>query len=61
MRLDDNRVGQPTALPGWTRGHLLTHLARQAEGFGRLLAWARTGVRTPMYESWERRNADIAA
>jgi maleylpyruvate isomerase len=61
MRLDDNRVGQPTALPGWTRGHLLTHLARQAEGFGRLLAWARTGVRTPMYENWERRNADIAA
>jgi hypothetical protein len=26
-------------LPGWTRGHVLTHLARNAEGSTRLLAW----------------------
>ncbi|MDQ2812166.1 MAG: maleylpyruvate isomerase family mycothiol-dependent enzyme [Actinomycetota bacterium] len=35
-------------LPGWTRGHVLTHLARNAEGGARLLSWARTGV--PSYE-----------
>jgi maleylpyruvate isomerase len=35
-------------LPGWTRGLVLTHLARNAEGGVRLLDWARTGV--PGYE-----------
>jgi len=35
-------------LPGWTLGHVLTHLARNAEGGARLLNWARTGV--PSYE-----------
>jgi maleylpyruvate isomerase len=35
-------------LPDWTRGHVLTHLARNAEGGTRLLIWGRTGV--PSYE-----------
>jgi maleylpyruvate isomerase len=24
-------VAEPSALPGWTRGHVLTHLARNAD------------------------------
>jgi maleylpyruvate isomerase len=48
-------------LPGWTRGHVLTHLARNADGAVNLLTWARTGVRTPQYESLARRAADIEA
>ncbi|GAA1828113.1 mycothiol-dependent maleylpyruvate isomerase NagL [Pseudonocardia ailaonensis] len=49
------------ALPGWSRRHLLAHVASNAEAVGRLLAWARTGVETPMYSSPDQRTADIAA
>ncbi|GAA3832717.1 maleylpyruvate isomerase family mycothiol-dependent enzyme [Streptomyces coacervatus] len=54
-------VAEPSALPGWTRGHLLTHLARNADALVNLLTWARTGIRTPMYASPEQRGADIEA
>jgi maleylpyruvate isomerase len=37
-------VREPSLLPGWTRGHVLSHLARDAEGGTRLLGWARTGI-----------------
>ena len=58
-RLDDLRG--PSRLPGWTRGHVVTHVARNAEGLGRLLAWARTGIETPMYPSAQARDAAIEA
>lgn len=58
-KLDDLRG--PSRLPGWTRGHVVTHIARNAEGLCRLLAWARTGVETPMYVSEAARDADIEA
>src|SRR6266511_2471447 len=45
--LDDGAVAAPSLLPGWTRGHVLTHLARQADAITNLLTWARTGVDTP--------------
>lgn len=48
-------------LPGWTRGHVVTHVARNAEGLVRLLSWARTGIQTPMYPSLEARTAGIEA
>lgn len=51
----------PSALPGWTQGHVLTHLARNADGMCNLVAWARTGVETPQYPSWEHRVKDIEA
>jgi maleylpyruvate isomerase len=59
--LDDTAVRAPSRLPGWTRGHVLTHIARNADSYVNLLTWARTGVETPMYPSVERRNADIEA
>jgi maleylpyruvate isomerase len=59
--LTDAQAAAPSRLPGWTRGHVLTHLARNADGFGNLLAWARTGVKTPMYPSEAARDAAIAA
>ena len=52
-------VTAPSRLPGWTRGHLLTHIARNADGAVNLLTWARTGVVTPQYASWAAREADI--
>lgn len=60
-RLDDVAVAEPCALPGWSRAHLLAHLARNADALGNLLTWARTGVETPMYPSAEHRAADIEA
>jgi maleylpyruvate isomerase len=59
--LDDEMVGQPSRLPRWTRGHVLTHVSRNADALVNLLTWARTGVQTPMYPSTEARNAGIEA
>jgi maleylpyruvate isomerase len=57
--LDDRAVAGSSLLPGWSRGHVLTHLARNADGAVNLLTWAATGVRTPQYPSIEARAADI--
>jgi maleylpyruvate isomerase len=54
-------VSAPSALPGWTKGHVLTHLSRNADALTNLLTWARTGVESPMYASPAARNADIEA
>ncbi|MBR7825227.1 maleylpyruvate isomerase family mycothiol-dependent enzyme [Actinospica sp. MGRD01-02] len=60
-QFDDAAVREPSLLPGWTRGHVLTHVARNAEAVGRLLTWAATGEETPMYASPEARDAEIEA
>jgi maleylpyruvate isomerase len=57
--LGDRRIREPSLLPGWSRGHVITHLARNADGFVNLLTWARTGVEHPMYPSTADRDADI--
>jgi 2,3-dihydroxybenzoate-AMP ligase len=57
--LPDDALREPSALPGWTRAHVVAHLARNAEALTRLATWARTGVETPMYPSREARAADI--
>lgn len=59
--LDDAQVVAPSLLPGWTRGHVLTHLARHADACINLLTWARTGVVTPAYPDPKQRESDIAA
>ncbi len=52
---------EPSALPGWTRAHLLTHFARNADGLGNLLTWAETGVEQSMYGPGTARDDDIEA
>lgn len=59
--LDEASYGEPSQLAGWTRKHLVAHLAANAEAIGRLVAWARTGEEQRMYSSPEQRNADIEA
>jgi maleylpyruvate isomerase len=59
--LTDSQVREPSLLPGWTRGHVLTHIARNADGFVNLCTWARTGQPRPMYASREARDATIEA
>jgi maleylpyruvate isomerase len=57
--LPDDAVLRPSLLPGWTVGHVLSHLARNADALVNLCDWALTGVRKPMYVSAEAREADI--
>jgi len=59
--LGDEQVAEPSLLPGWTRGHVLTHVARNADAMVNLAIWARTGTETKMYPSRERRDGDIEA
>src|SRR5262249_44679082 len=58
-RLADTDLAEPTLLPGWSRAHVLAHMARSADALGNLVTWARTGIETPMYASGQRRAADI--
>jgi len=60
-RMTDDDLAAPSALPGWSRAHVVAHLARNADALLNLLTWARTGVETPMYPSREARDAGIEA
>ncbi|MEU3944852.1 maleylpyruvate isomerase family mycothiol-dependent enzyme [Streptomyces sp. NPDC029526] len=51
--LDDTAVTQSSRLPGWTRGHVLAHLARNADALVNVMEGR------PMYVSAEAREADI--
>jgi maleylpyruvate isomerase len=57
--LPDDALRAPSALPDWSRAHVVAHVARNAEALTRLATWARTGVETPMYPSREHRAAAI--
>lgn len=59
--LDEVALDAATPLPGWSRRHVLAHLAANAEAVGNLVHWAATGARTPMYSSPAQRSADIEA
>ncbi|MTE18548.1 maleylpyruvate isomerase family mycothiol-dependent enzyme [Streptomyces sp. TRM43335] len=52
-KLDDASLAEPSRLPGWTRGHVLAHLSRNADALVNVLAGR------PMYSSAEAREADI--
>ncbi len=59
ISVSDADWNAPSRLPEWTRGHVATHLARQADGLRRLAEWARSGVRQEMYASPEQRATEI--
>jgi len=52
-KLDNASVTESSRLPGWTRGHVLAHLARNAD------ALVNVFEGRPMYVSGEARDADI--
>jgi len=61
-RLTEADVRAPSALPGWTRGHVLTHIARNADSCVRRLEGARDDVVMDQYVGGEEgRAADIDA
>lgn len=57
--LDDAELDADTLLAGWTRRHVIAHVAHNAAALSRLLDWAATGLETPMYESAEQRGREI--
>jgi len=59
--LDDAAVRGPSLCPPWTRGHVLTHLARNADGLLNVARSAVTGEMVPMYLSAAARDADVEA
>jgi maleylpyruvate isomerase len=46
-------------LPGWTRAHVLAHVARDADAMRNLLIGARSGQARPAYASAQGRDAEI--
>lgn len=60
--LTDAQARQPCRLPGWTVGHLLTHLARNADSVVRRLEGAERGEIVDQYPGgFEGRAAEIEA
>jgi maleylpyruvate isomerase len=59
-RTTNHALDQPSGLPGWSRGHVAAHVARNADALGRLVRWARTGEETPMYANADAREREIA-
>jgi maleylpyruvate isomerase len=60
--LTDPQGAQPSLLPGWTVGHVATHIARNAEGHLAMLDAALRGDVGEMYPGGrEQRTADIEA
>lgn len=58
--LDDSTYARSSLLPDWTVGHVLAHVALNGEGLAGALRGVTSGSGTPMYESQEGRNRDIA-
>jgi maleylpyruvate isomerase len=58
-KLDDVTLGEASALPGWTRKHVMSHLGFNARAVARLVHWARTGQVTPMYPNPTARAREI--
>ncbi|GAB3882626.1 maleylpyruvate isomerase family mycothiol-dependent enzyme [Terrabacter terrigena] len=51
----------PSLCEGWSRGHVLAHIARNADALARVCDVALTGTPGTMYDTPESRDADIAA
>ena len=62
VQWSDADVEAPSLCRGWTRGHVLTHLARNADGIAETLKGALNGEVVARYpDGWDARNADIEA
>lgn len=57
--LQSEDLATPSALPGWTRAHVVAHLSRNADAFTRVLSQAATGGAASMYDSAQARDLDI--
>jgi maleylpyruvate isomerase len=49
-KLDDSSVAEPSELPGWTKGHVLAHLAGISNAMARQLEYAHRGETVELYD-----------
>jgi maleylpyruvate isomerase len=47
--MSPSSLAEPSLMPDWSRGHVLSHLSRNADALNNLMIWAATGVETPAY------------
>ncbi|MDQ1292607.1 MAG: maleylpyruvate isomerase, partial [Actinomycetota bacterium] len=59
--MDRDSLSSPSLLPGWTRGHVLSHIARNADAYTGMLLGAGVGIEIPPYPSRAHRTAGIEA
>src|ERR1700742_4979364 len=57
--IEDSDLREPSLLLGWTRAHVLAHLARGADALRNLMIGVRTGQPKAAYLSREARDADL--
>jgi maleylpyruvate isomerase len=57
--LTPEQLTGPSLLPGWTRGHVLAHLCRNADAMERALAGAARGEQAAMYPEEHPRDKEI--
>ena len=57
--LSEADLRAPSLLPGWTRAHVVAHVARNADAMRNVLAGAKSGESRPAYASPEARAAGI--
>lgn len=58
--LTADELAAPSSLPGWTRAHVVAHLALNGEALDGVLTGIARDEPVAMYASQERRDADIA-
>lgn len=59
-KLDDTAVAAPSELPGWSRGHVLAHLAGIANAMARQIEFAARGETVELYDGgYEGRTREI--
>ena len=59
IRLGDDQWQEPSRLAGWTRAHVATHVARNAEAFQRAVEALLAGRPRMLYSSRSRADEDI--
>ena len=57
--LTTDELTAPSLLPGWTRAHVVAHLALNGEAMARVVDGVARGETPAMYESDEQRSSDI--
>jgi maleylpyruvate isomerase len=57
--LSDEDFRQPSLLPGWTRAHVVAHVARNADALANVLHGAQAGEVRAQYPSVQARNDEI--
>lgn len=59
IRISEHDWHEPSRLPGWTRAHVATHLARNADAFSRVIHGFIAGIPSRLYSSDNARNREI--